>query len=237
MKSVVALRTHKMNSAIAQLYEQLKDDLGRDRVFMVYDATHEPLESTLKDNHIMIFDDKECKKMNSMHKKSFLHPETSAVMFHDFLLDKSVDFDSFWFIEYDVRCHGSFAIPLAVCDDIQADFMAKGGDDRNEFRKGGIDYWTWWEHLEGDISSVPLEKRLGSFFPMVRFSKRFIEVLRSQFGKSTGFCELYCPTLCATHSDLILAPMPASVFGVFVHRPPIYLESIPCNNLLYHPIK
>ena len=250
MNTIVALRTHIMNSEILKLYEQLCQDLGEERVYILYNNTRHPLGSLLPPAaKVMIFNEDECFAINSMHKSgyghnevswSFWHPETSAVMFHDFIKDKS--FDAIWFIEYDVRCHGNFAIPLAECDKIKADFMAKGGDDRNTFRLQSKDSWCWWaEGLTGEIvHEASIDKRVGAFFPMVRLSKKMIEALRERFGKSTGFCEVYCSTVCVV-AGLVAVPMPESVFEIFRYRPDIKdyntTPPTPPTNRLYHPVK
>ena len=269
MNTVVALRTHKFDAEVRSLYEKLKSDIGADRVYVVYDDTKGAWnpedapaglktsrwwESGKEDARALVFNDKECIAINSMHDKgyghtskcswSFWHPETSAVFFHDFLVARNVPFDAFWFIEYDVRCHGSFKKPIQACDAIQADFMAKGGDDRFEFRRGRTDPWCWWQHIEGELASqVPIADRVGCFFPMTRYSKRFVSALREQFGKSSGFCEVYCSTLCE-RCNLVLRPMPSSVFAAFAYQPTISIDSfnqmtrvVPENDLLYHPVK
>ena len=76
---------------------------------------------------------------------------------------------------------------------------------------------------------------------MVRVSDAMVDAIRRSFGKSTGFCEVYIPTLCAT-SGLACKPMPAEVFGTFGYNPKISPDemaklSTSPNNLLYHPVK
>jgi hypothetical protein len=199
----------------------------------------------------LLVDDAECVRVNPMHNKgfghtaawTFWHPETSAVLMHDFLDARGVAFDRIWFVEYDVRCHGDFAVPLSACDRIEADFMAKGRDKGTELRVGGRDSWCWWDSITGDLSALPLQRRLGVFFPATRFSRAMIEALRGQFGRSTGFCEVYVPTVCL-FERLRLETIPAHVLATFVYQPNMscadynrFAESSPPTDLLHHPVK
>jgi hypothetical protein len=187
--------------------------------------------------------DERCLAMNAMHDRgyghtasaswSFWHPETSMVMMHDWLSNhKSLPenaVDRVWFLEYDVRCSGSFAQALAACDAEvpDADFVAcGGGEGQTSLRTFREDpSWCWWPHLSGEIESrVPLSERVGAFFPAVRVSKKLVEALRGEFGKSTGFCEVYVPTLCATTPGLVAAAIPKAALGQYrtnrtSHRP------------------
>lgn len=280
-RSVYALRTHKMDSGTRVLYEQMCTDLGSDRVFVLFDDTRGSLDtssgpgaglnanrpadigSPSPDAHVFVVNDAECLAANCMHDKgyghtvawSFWHPETSMVLFSDWLRARAETpaFEYVWFIEYDVRCDGSFAIPLSICDSVPADFMAKGGDDRFEIRRSDSEYWCWWKSIEGDLAvQAPNTARFGAFFPATRISNRMFEALRSHMGRSTGFCEVYISTLCAA-SGLELAPMPREVFGTFVYQPCVSpaafaehalttrsrlgLDCEKPSNLLFHPVK
>jgi hypothetical protein len=172
------------------------------------------------------------------------------VVAHEWLVRRGVVSadDAVWFVEYDVRCHGSFARAFARCDaDTEcrpADFMAMGGGEGQlSLRTYAADPgWCWWGGLEGEIAKVPNERRVGAFFPLVRISGRMARLLRANFGRSTGFCEVYVPTLCATTDGFVASPLPADAVGQFRYRPVIedfdaLVAGTPADGRFFHPAK
>jgi hypothetical protein len=111
-------------------------------------------------------------------------------------------------IESDVGCDGDIATCLSRCRDSRADFMA--------FRtKAYADEpgWAWWESLRGEIEDrVPIEDRVGCFFPVTRYSRAMVDAVIRNMGKSSGHCEAYIPTL-AIAEGLVVEEIPASVEG------------------------
>ena len=291
--SICVLRTHVIDHETLDLLSELRREMGRDRVFVLFDNTNrrwpvESLEIDLnpkwyshethrealdsgesRETHrearvynTLIFDDADCISLNSMHNKgyggkgkaswSFWHPETSYVMMYDFIIESSKEniesrnenFEYVWFIEYDVRCSGSFKKAFKLCDDVKGDFMACGGSEGQcRVRRASEDpSWCWWQYVEGGISSVEMKDRVGVFFPMTRLSRAMFEALRGEFGRSTGFCEVYFPTLCL-HSGLLLTALPSQVIGKFRYRPTIdhdewsKILSISSDHRFFHPVK
>ena len=282
----VFLRAHSADDGTLRALARLRRDLGRDRVFVLYDATKEQWRperwpdgtvarawrdvaacgpgATLPRADALVFSDADCLAMNPMHDRgyghvdvvswSFWHAETCVVMCKDFLDTMAVPLERFWLIEYDVRCHGSMKEALARCDSAgaecaTADFLANGGGEegRHALREHAQDPgWCWFPHIVGRLAeAAPLERRLGAFFPMVRVSRALVRAAAQEFGRSTGFCEVYLPTLCRA-AGLHAAAMPAELFGVFRYRPEIpeqefeRLEAAaaaPPTGLLYHPVK
>ena len=254
-KSVYVLRAHILSDTLFELFNKLQHELGEDNVFILYDETRTAWDtskapsSVIVNNDsnaiVLIINDVLCLELNSMHDVgyggtqnvswSFWHPETAISIMHAWLRQKNQEFKYIWFIEYDVECNGDFAIPLKECDAINADLMAKGQNDGFDIRDSAVDPgWCWWCRLDGEIAATPDNARHGIFFPMVRVSDAMVDVIRNNFGKSTGFCEVY--------SKLICEAMPADVFGCFVYRPTItryemeHMSAHP-NNLLYHPVR
>ena len=79
---------------------------------------------------------------------------------------------------------------------------------------------------------------------MVRLSTPMSDAIKSEFGKSTGFCEVYVPTLASVVPGLVAKAMPAHVLGRFRYSPNISREewgqiekSHEGPSLLYHPVK
>jgi hypothetical protein len=275
MSSVIVLRTHRVDDpAIVDLFYKLREDCGVHRVYVMFDDTKgawnesddsKSPEHMSKDTNVFLVTDGDCTRANSMHDRGFRchsevswmfwHPETSFVLCHDWLRSKEAEgtcppFDYVWFLEYDVRCTGRFSEAFAVCDEIDADFMACGKNDvkadhlRLAKEEPG---WCWFPRLDGEIvARVPLVERVGAFFPMVRFSTSMAEAVRNEFGKSTGFCEVYVPTLAAFAPGIVSAAIPPSVLGKFQYSPIISREewddiskshggNQPAQ--FYHPIK
>ena len=265
--STVVLRAHRIDDAMLGLLAKLRLDLGDDRVYVLFDDTRGGWAKGGGDDveglasRTLRVTDAECLALNSMHDQgyghdaaswSFWHPETSFVMMHDWLRLRSeaASVDRVWFIEYDVRCHGSFADALAVCDAKACDFMACAGGEGQKgdaLRTARADPgWCWWCRVDGAIAErVPTEDRVGCFFPMVRISSALVEALRAEFGKSTGFCEVYVPTLCATTPGLVASAIPGAALADFRYSPTIPQATwdaferdgpAPAGSQFYHPI-
>jgi hypothetical protein len=263
--SAVILRTHFWDGHVQKMYAKLQTDLGRDRVYCLFDVTNVP-QPTLwmlgSDNiaawsntldlsrpgspHIVTITEADCASINSMHvvgkpgeTGSKYRGETHTVAMARAL--RNMPFDYLWLVEYDVHCQGNFANPLAVCDAIDADFMAKGSDTGFEVRRGSQEpTWCWWPDRFGpELSALPVSSLVGCFFPMSRYSKAFLRVLEANLSRNSGFCEVYIPTLCVTNG-LHYAPMPAAVFGAFRFFDPMHPSLFvgrPVDDRLYHPVK
>ena len=277
---VVVLRTHRLDDPeFVNLYERLRTDCGEHRTYVMMDntkggweASRGPLcaidlPASLTLDNTFLVTDADCVAVNSIHDQGyrggntvvswmFWHPETAFVLCHDWLRAKEKEgscpsFEYVWFVEYDVRCAGSFHDALTICNEIKSDFMACGtseGGDRLRFASEDPS-WCWFPRLDGEIAKrVQHMDRVGSFFPMVRISTPMSEALKSEFGKSTGFSEVYTSTLAAVTPGLTAKAMPATVLGSFRYSPTItrekwtQIESLRKNPtveppLLYHPIK
>jgi hypothetical protein len=151
-------------------------------------------------------------------------------------------FDYLWFIEFDVYCK-DFGKALRPFDKVKADMLTKGTtvDYFRWLRNTRFNWWwMWWPELEGEISKVPMRKRRGCFFPINRFSRAFLHLLEQNLSKSSGYCEVYFPTLCYTNG-LKVKTMPLKTFGKFRCHPritPEEVNQIPSNDSrLYHPVK
>jgi hypothetical protein len=141
-----------------------------------------------------------------------------------------------WLIEYDVYSN-DFKEALHPFNDVDADMLTKIYTSKYNWRNKK---WFWWDKLEGEISNVPMEQRRRCFFPINRFSKKFLQVIEQNLSKSSGYCEVYFPTLCHING-LILKSMPSNTFGTFRYQPAIpyhEIESIKKQDYrLYHPVK
>lgn len=265
--STCVLRAHKLDDGTLEVLERLRADLGRERVFVLFDDTRGGWSR--RDFHpgltegvdLLVLTDDDCERANSMHRRgyghdaaswTFWHPEAAMVLMHEWLSERlpADRTEHVWFVEYDVRCQGSFRDVLARCDQVQADFMACGRDngDQTRLRLATEDPgWCWWHNgLEGEIRQLPQSTWVGCFFPVVRLSRAAVAALRASFGRSTGFCEVYVSTLVATTPGLIAAPIPSDALGIFRYLPAISCdewERIAATDAgtgqarLFHPVK
>lgn len=261
-RSVVVLRTHFWDAHVQRLFNKLTADLGADRVYCIFDATHaspatlsmlgsvawsRSLDLSQSPARVVTMTEADCGSINAMHfvgkpgeVGSKYRGETHNVAMYRALRSRP-DWDYMWVMEYDVHCQGSFAKPLQACDSIHADFMAKGCDTGFEVRTGRNDPgWCWWPDRYGpDLSRVPVADLHGCFYPLTRYSRAFLDVLDADLGRNSGFCEVYIPTLCVL-SSLTYRPMPAEVFGTFRFFNPMHpleFAGKPADDRLYHPVK
>jgi hypothetical protein len=240
--SVYVLRTHFMNDSVREMYNQLIKEFGKDVVFIIFDTTKQPAPVDV--HHLLTIDEDLATKMNPLHAEfnlpgfAFRAESVIAKAYHD-IMATGIKFKHIWVIEYDVYCT-NFKTALATCDDIECDFLAKGGDDRFEVRTyHQSPGWCWWNDVFGEIRGMPLDKRQGCFFPIVRCSHAMMQAVINNLGKSTGFCEIYFPCLCIA-SNLTYVAIPRDAFGAFHFRPSIqYFDLIQhaVPGKLYHPLK
>lgn len=193
----------------------------------------------------------DCIALNSLHnvgreQGSLFKIEGHMVAISKFLSANTHIFDPMeymWFIEYDVHCHGSFKTIFDKVANSKADLLMKGSDDTNEIRTViNEPYWVWWENgLQGEIAAIHPVHRRGGFLPIMRVSNRFVKCIEHNLGTSSGFFEIYLPTLCYLNK-LSLEALPEDIFGMFTWRqvhmsvPAIEYYFEP-TNILFHPVK
>ena len=252
--NVYVLRTHVWNNHVEKTYLKLQEQLGAERVFMVFDET----KGAIKHPHIkwndkngavagpaiITINEADCQAINKLHnigcKAGMAHRVEAQVCACYKAIRRNYDY--MWLIEYDVYCN-NFKVALEKFDKVEADMLTKGtanmkqSNIRTVKRNKG---WFWWPYLIGDINNVPMEQRRGCFFPINRFSKKFLSVLEQNLSKSSGYCEVYFPTLCHING-LLLKAMPMSTFGIFIHMPTLSIARVNRirrdDNRLYHPVK
>lgn len=253
-KQIYVLRTHFINKYLTDLYSQLQNDFGADSVYMILDTEKMKPEEIPPNSRnwddpnittgcIIRFSSSDATKVNPMHIMyncpGFSHRAETVVA----VLYRSIKakYEYMWLIEYDVFCKGSYGKALEPCNDIECDFLSKGGSEIYHVRKREVDPgWCWWDNLFGDIAeAVPLAKREGCFFPVNRFSVPMLKAVDAHLGKGTGFCEVYFPCLCVME-NLSYVAMPQEIFGDFAYRPSLdykHLSNHAKENKLYHPTK
>lgn len=226
----ITIAAHKLDGLTLNLWEKCRQELGPKRVFMLFDATRsEDIYDFEKKypGHVVIFDDKQCKAVNPLFKSSYDNMDCKLA----FLYERVRLPEFTWMIETDVYCDGNIRDTLDKCRD-SSDFISSAikrwSKDNN---------WPHWSRLEGDASSIPMDRRWGCFFPVCRFSKRFLKCVRDFYykGKQTGYCEVYFPTLAYNHGFTI-SELPKSIHGDISWEHNYDQNTIPKlkNNKLYH---
>lgn len=255
-KNIYVLRTHLVNNTVLHRYDTLKNQLGADNVFMLIDVTKDEVMQDLvkskvpyvhwKDRnnvshpHVITVTEQDCLEMNSLHVNGVQSCEAHFVACKTALSCENYFY--MWMIEYDVYCHGDWKNFMNRVNRIRADLLCKGFDDafaEDIMTPYNNPQWYWWSSLTGSMTKVKLEDRRGCFFPVVRCSKVFLEVLENNLHINSGFCEVYFPTLCYIN-NLVLEAIPLSSFGIFRFKPVLDIKDIqkmPMNSKLYHPLK
>jgi hypothetical protein len=251
LQTIFVIRTHLLNEPCLALYTKCVKEFGPDQVFILYDETQTSLDqelranrnaaSTIPRNRIIPVSETVCRQLSPLHRSALY-----SAAAHVICASRGVPgtFRFLWFIEGDVYCHGSIKQCLQATLRSDADFLAKptGEPTQQVFRTPNANpKWPWWRSLEGDAAEVPLRERKGCFFPVIRCSKDFVALLERRLADSSGYCEVYFPTLCHSYG-MRLSPLPRSIFGEFRYRPIISWEALqlpasPPDNRLYHPLK
>jgi hypothetical protein len=215
-----------------------------------WNDTIQDLNVEKRDNTVLFItvSEKDCSNINTLHNKgkhkgSLYKIESQIICVWRFLnLNSSIlkKYTDMWYVEYDVHCHGDMKVVLDKCNSVKADLLVKGSDKTNIIRtKQTEPRWVWWNNLEGDITKVESTERRGCFLPILRMSSQFLTCLENHLGKSSGFCEVYFPTLCHVY-NMILNVIPDDVFSTFNYKANLSFDVISKmkeKNILFHPLK
>lgn len=247
VRNIYILRTHLLNQHVSDMFFKMQSQLGKENVFILFDDTNGPpalpyvrWDAATDDMNcsVITINEEDCQTINSLHNVGEYSGSMHKVEAQVYACYKAIkqDYDYLWLIEYDVYCN-NFRDALAVCDTIHADMLTNIDKARYRWRNKK---WFWWYKLDGEISNVSMDERRRCFFPVNRFSKPFLRVIEQNLSKSSGFCEVYFPTLCNI-SGLVLKPIPAKLFGIFRYQPVIAAKELAAikknDNRLYHPVK
>jgi len=202
---IVAICAHENTEHLQKMLENWRKSLGRDRVYLLFDATK---SKPPKDPHLLQFTNQECASANRFHVDNWTNVEYKISLLDKPLKKKMCEDDFIWMIESDVGCDGDITTCLHKASSSRADFMAFNIKTYVTDPK-----WTWWDSLRGEIDgAIPLKKRIGCFFPVTRYSRAMVDAVIRNMGKSSGFCEIYIPTL-AMAEGLVVEELPSSMKG------------------------
>jgi hypothetical protein len=244
MKTLYVYRTHLWNKFCQDQYARLKIDLGTEDVFLLFDDTKnkfpekdykrwsEP-DNHLTDRHFILNNFNECLTINPLHRSNKEQVESQLLLFYKLC---NTEFDNLWLIEYDVFCDGNWKVTLESCGFHTEDFLASKVYAYHE----NI-LWNHWFGIYGPRRNKPmLVDRVGSFFPLVRISKKLLDALQKNINKYSGFCEVYIPTV-AKQYGLTWGSFPSKMLSDSFFFDPLKTDCqsplpLKHNNKLYHPV-
>ena len=237
-RTLYMFRTHAGNQFGQARYEQMREQLGAESVYLLLDDTHQSAQGTriaghvagVGDSHRLLINESECSSASSLHTNMYHMPHIQMALANKYL--QPVVFSYIWFVEWDAVCHGDYGECFSLPDALQGkDFLAVDVEPYSERLKG----WRWGE-LVGELSDLPTESRWKSFFPVVRFSKTFLANISTDMASSSGFSEVYVPTLCSTLQSCSLGALPRRELGPFGASGNLTLPAL-ADDKWYHPVK
>jgi hypothetical protein len=186
-KAVILFCCHFWSPDIEHEFSRLKKCCDKDfDVVLSYDCSKEPDRSP-KDlsNHLFTAD--------HIRKMGYSFQAEEGIWYHveypilDYYM-QNPQYDFYWRIEYDVRFGGDWCTFFRYFIDNHADLLAT-------YTKTYKDEptWYWWNKINLEVDKNCLR---GIFFPVVRFSRRSLELLDHQYRNGAwGHCEAIVPTL------------------------------------------
>lgn len=155
-------------------------------------------------------------------------------------------FDYVWRWEADVRCSGSYTGCLQSMDALPHDLLC--AHSLKIYTPEG-EGWGQWVRLAGHLANnTPKERRHGCFLPIMRLSRRALELAYEDLKVSSGFMEVYYPTLFAEH-NMSIAELPPEHIGYMRAKPADPADQVrltqefhdiisqKADGRFYHPIK
>jgi hypothetical protein len=226
--NVYVFRGHKCDEQLIKMWEKAHTELDKNKCFLLFDNTNNGMNDDFYEkykDYIILHTLDQCKEINKLHDSMWVSVETPICIAYDYIKDK-VNFEYLWLIETDIYLDGSFDKCLEYTDGNKLDYIAVAVED---FKQYVNDDWVHWNFLKGDIKDIPYEERVKSFLPLIRCSKNLLEVLKENMGKSSGFCELYFPTI-AKKYGLTYGNLPDEIIGDFHMHETVRLSTLPKND-------
>jgi len=243
MKTIYVYRVHRWNPFTRRQYQTLREDCGEENVFLIFDDTEQPFDDAMfptsrysdtirdKSAHVFLMNYEECRRVNPLHKSNKEQVESQVIIFKRLC---PIAFDYMWLIEYDVVCDGNWSLTFQKCNHLDDDLLSTCMNEfPNEIQ------WGLWFKIYSRMRSwrPPIHERVKCFFPVNRFSMKFLDELERNMGIYSGFCEVYFPTL-AKAKQCTFQNLPKDMLGtVFLYSPDKNFKVTFRNqNRLYHPI-
>lgn len=234
MRRAILFRCHYLNAFILDVFRKIQDDCPDDDVFLLYDATHCPIETDSP--HVFIVSEADARKTTYPFINFWYHGDYPLLLFYK----HRPEYEYYWMIDHDVRFTGCWR---TLFDSIpQSDFA---GTDVARYHSSKD--WFWWREKD----YIPLDDRLRvkAFFPVVRFSNRALNLLDRHRGKgANGFLE-WAPTTILNSENYSIIDLgdhgeftPSSCRGHFYSPDtfkwrPVMEQAGQAPDWLYHPVR
>jgi hypothetical protein len=235
--SAFVLRAHVCDVALKRTWARMREDLGVDRVFLAFDesggrlADCDPGFYEANRSVILVHTNDEClhEVPAGMHVSMWVSWSCTVVKASRMVLDALPSVVYMWIVESDVYCNGSYRAAFARTHHLDHDFLATDVEHRGEKGNNG---WMWWNNLQGNLANTPLDRQVKSFFPVTRYSRALLDAVATEYGRSSGFCEVYFPTL-ARSRGLTYASLPRDMGVIQMGRANELVPSFR-DDKLYH---
>jgi hypothetical protein len=216
--------------------KRLLAELPRKRLFVLFDNSKNAMRADFMRKYgdrVILHTEAQCKELNPQQENLWKNVEGPLIVMLRFLRSNFPAFTHAWMIEHDIYCGGSWARALRLADGKGEDLLAtKVSPWTRQLRD-----WWWWDALRGRMrDAVPLKARHKCFFPLVRLSRAMLECVEENVGRSTGYCEVYIPTL-AHSAGLTLDNLPPEMLGKWEHTVQLRASELPLlrrDNRLHH---
>lgn len=244
IRTLYVIRAHSNISVVNDVFQKMQRELGVNNVFLTFDdtLTNWPFGESMritqlrtrKSPNVLLFNRSECEAVMvgvSQHMQYWDQP--ALVLFHRHMAD--ISYDYLWRFESDVRCNGDYMECLSGTFALHQDLICSHAPNQNTAGDPG---WHWFK-ISGRLANVTLNQRWGCFTPAVRLSRRAMQLVSDEMGVSSGFLEVFYPTLIA-HHGLTMTELPVYDRGYIGLHPEeaVKLLDIPHkDNRLYHPVK
>ncbi|MDE2027464.1 MAG: hypothetical protein KGJ11_02845, partial [Candidatus Omnitrophica bacterium] len=180
-------RCHFVNREIIDQYQMIKNACGlRYDVVFLFDETNGGIEAVEGGRYHKA-------NIDDIRQMGYRVWEGRGLHFHmDYALlhfyHKHPSYKYYWVLEYDVRFNGNWRDFFTAFEDNQADLLSTFVRHRRDDPR-----WIWWDRHNLD---VPDDQLLAIFCPVVRFSRRALDVLHEKHLTGLyGYCEVVIPTI------------------------------------------
>lgn len=216
---IVCLRAHISDAMTCFNAYKLISEFGQGRVLLLFDNTkgafeNSELQRIFSPGQVIIVTEDSSKKMHSFHKSQWSTVESAFVSIYLHAkknMPECVPWEDIWIVESDVYCDGHYGTIFNTCASERNEDLVAVRNIVPESNHEGKDDW-WWNHLEGKIAEVSLKERVGIFLCVMRASRAYFEALSTTMNQSSGFCEVFLPTV-AKVNNLMQGWIPERFIG------------------------
>ena len=263
-KNVILFVTHLLSNDIMEEFEKITNEAeGIEDVFLYFDDQGKDIPDQIKKYRYRCYNFKEILELKYPlnedkqrisevpNQKAYQHVKYQLSVLNFFL--ENQEYDYYWYIEYDVRYTGNWGSFFNNFDndsDLTASYVRTYQQQPN---------WPFW-HLSHPTLTLPESKRISSFHPVMRISKKALMDLHNSLKDGwIGYLEMLIPTLLYEHGFKLedfggsgkftneqninknYIGSPENINGTLDYGTMRYRPHIIClglkKNMLYHPVK